>query len=62
MTGSVDIAGTNMGLALIAAEAYGVDIEKVRIITGDTDSSPLTGISAGSKTTYTVGAAVAASG
>jgi CO/xanthine dehydrogenase Mo-binding subunit len=31
----------------------------VRVITGDTDTSPLTGLSAGSKTTYTVGAAVA---
>jgi len=59
VTGSVDIAGTNMGLAMIAAEAYGVDVERVRIITGDTDSSPLTGLSAGSKTTYTVGASVA---
>jgi CO/xanthine dehydrogenase Mo-binding subunit len=59
VTGSVDIAGTNMGLALIAAEAYGVDIERVRIVTGDTDTSPLTGLSAGSKTTYTMGAAVA---
>ena len=58
VTGSVDIAGTNMGLALIAAEAYGVDIENVRIITGDTDSSPLAGLSAGSKTTYTMGASV----
>jgi CO/xanthine dehydrogenase Mo-binding subunit len=58
LTGAVDIAGTNMGLALIAAEAYGVDIERVKIVTGDTDTSPLTGISAGSKTTYTVGAAV----
>src|ERR1700730_4659684 len=58
VTGAVDIAGTNMGLALIAAEAYGVDIEKVRIMTGDTDSSPLAGLSAGSKTTYSVGASV----
>jgi CO/xanthine dehydrogenase Mo-binding subunit len=58
VTGSVDIAGTNMGLALIAAEAYGVDIDRVRIVTGDTDSAPLSGISAGSKTTYTMGASV----
>jgi CO/xanthine dehydrogenase Mo-binding subunit len=58
VTGSVDIAGTNMGLALIAAEAYGVDVERVRIITGDTDSAPLAGLSAGSKTTYTMGASV----
>jgi CO/xanthine dehydrogenase Mo-binding subunit len=58
VTGSVDIAGTNMGLALIAAQAFGVDVERVRIITGDTDSSPLAGLSAGSKTTYTMGASV----
>jgi CO/xanthine dehydrogenase Mo-binding subunit len=58
LTGAVDIAGTNQGLAMLAATSYGVDIEKVRIVTGDTDSSPLAGLSAGSKTTYTVGVAV----
>src|SRR5262249_25123092 len=46
-TGSVDIAGTNQGLAMIAASEYGVDISKVKIVTGDTDSSPWTGLSAG---------------
>ena len=35
-----------------------MDIDEVRITTGDTDSAPLTGLSAGSKTIYTVGAAV----
>ena len=58
LTGQVDIAGTNIALAQIAASAYGVDIEKVRITTGDTDVAPVTGLSAGSKTIYTVGAAV----
>jgi CO/xanthine dehydrogenase Mo-binding subunit len=58
LTGQVDIAGTNIGLAQIAASAFGVDIDQVRITTGDTDSAPLTGLSAGSKTIYTVGAAV----
>jgi CO/xanthine dehydrogenase Mo-binding subunit len=58
LTGQVDIAGTNIALAQIAATAYGVDIEKVRITTGDTDSAPITGLSAGSKTIYTVGVAV----
>jgi CO/xanthine dehydrogenase Mo-binding subunit len=58
LTGQVDIAGTNIGLAQIAASTYGVDIEKVKITTGDTDTAPLTGLSAGSKTTYTVGVAV----
>jgi CO/xanthine dehydrogenase Mo-binding subunit len=59
ITGSVDIAGTNMGFALMAAEAFGIDIERVHIATGDTDTAPLAGLSAGSKNTYTVGAAVA---
>ena len=58
LTGQVDIAGTNIALAQIAASAYGVDIDQVRITTGDTDSAPVTGLSAGSKTVYTVGAAV----
>jgi CO/xanthine dehydrogenase Mo-binding subunit len=58
LTGQVDIAGTNIALAQIAASAYGVDFEKVRITTGDTDTAPVTGLSAGSKTVYTVGVAV----
>jgi len=58
LTGQVDIAGTNIALAQIAATSYGVDIEKVKITTGDTDVAPVTGLSAGSKTIYTVGVAV----
>jgi CO/xanthine dehydrogenase Mo-binding subunit len=58
LTGQVDIAGTNIALAQIAASAFGVDIDRVRITTGDTDAAPVTGLSAGSKTVYTVGAAV----
>jgi len=58
LTGQVDIAGTNIALAQIAASAYGVDIDKVKITTGDTDVAPVTGLSAGSKTVYTVGVAV----
>jgi len=58
LTGQVDIAGTNISLAQIAASAFGVDTDLVRITTGDTDTAPVTGLSAGSKTIYTVGAAV----
>jgi CO/xanthine dehydrogenase Mo-binding subunit len=58
LTGQVDIAGTNIALAQIAASAFGVDIDHVRITTGDTDTAPMTGLSAGSKTIYTVGSAV----
>src|SRR4030095_2817416 len=56
-TGQGDIAGTNIALAQIAASAYGVDTDLVRITTGDTDTAPVTGLSAGSKTIYRVGAA-----
>ncbi len=52
LTGQVDIAGTNIALAQIAASAYGLDLDKVRITTGDTDVAPVTGLSAGSKTVY----------
>jgi len=58
LTGQVDIAGTNIALAQIAATAYGIDIDKIKITTGDTDTAPMTGLSAGSKTIYTVGTAV----
>src|SRR5215470_7225265 len=58
LTGQVDIAGTNIALAQIAASAYGIDIDKIKITTGDTDVAPMTGLSAGSKTIYTVGVAV----
>jgi CO/xanthine dehydrogenase Mo-binding subunit len=58
LTGQVDIAGTNIALAQIAASAYGIDVDRVKITTGDTDVAPLTGLSAGSKTVYTVGVAV----
>ncbi len=54
----MDIAGTNIALAQIAASAYGIDFDHVRITTGDTDVAPVTGLSAGSKTIYTVGTAV----
>jgi CO/xanthine dehydrogenase Mo-binding subunit len=58
LTGQVDIAGTNIALAQIAATAFGIDIDKIKITTGDTDTAPMTGLSAGSKTIYTVGTAV----
>jgi len=58
LTGQVDIAGTNIALAQIAASAFGIDLDRVRITTGDTDVAPMTGLSAGSKTIYTVGTAV----
>jgi CO/xanthine dehydrogenase Mo-binding subunit len=55
---SVDMSGTNTGFALIAAEAFGVSPDKIRIITGDTNGAVYAGAAGGSKITYTVGPAV----
>ncbi|HUP25515.1 MAG TPA: xanthine dehydrogenase family protein molybdopterin-binding subunit [Thermoanaerobaculia bacterium] len=56
--GSVDITGTNTALGLLAAEAFGLDPEHVRVVAGDTRSGPFAGSSGGSKILYTVGPAV----
>lgn len=56
--GSVDITGTNTAFGLLAAEAFGLEPERVRIVAGDTRSAPFAGSSGGSKILYTVGPAV----
>ncbi len=56
--GSVDITGTDTTMAMIAAETFGVDPKRVRMIAGDTTTAPYAGASGGSKVTYTVGPAV----
>lgn len=56
--GAVDISGTNTGFALLAAEAFGVEPDQVRVLTGDTSHAPYSGGSGGSKVTYNTGAAV----
>ena len=56
--GSVDISGTNTGFAILAAEAFGIEPDKVRVLTGDTSYAPYSGGSGGSKVTYNTGAAV----
>ena len=56
--GAVDISGTNTGFALLAAEAFGIEPENVRVLTGDTSYAPYSGGSGGSKVTYNTGAAV----
>ena len=60
VVGSVDISGSDASLALIAAEELNMPTEAVSITHDNTDSMPYSGLSAGSKTTYTVGKAVLA--
>jgi len=56
--GSSDITGTNTSFRQIAAEVLNIPLERVAVTTGDTKTAPYAGMSAGSKTTYTVGLAV----
>lgn len=56
--GSQDITGTNTSFAIMAAEVFGIDVEKVQVISGDTDTAPYAGSAGGSKILYTVGPAV----
>ena len=58
LIGSPDISGAATGLAMIAAEAFGVSPEKVRVDIGDTTVAPLGPSAGGSKVTYSLGGAV----
>ena len=56
--GTPDVSGSYTGLAMIAAESFGIAMEKVRIVGGDTGVSPHGPVAAGSQVTYSLGGAV----
>ena len=56
--GTVDVSGSSTGLAMIAAESFGVPLDKVRIETSDTGTAPFGPLAAGSQVTYSMGGAV----
>ncbi|HEY7619608.1 MAG TPA: xanthine dehydrogenase family protein molybdopterin-binding subunit [Solirubrobacteraceae bacterium] len=58
VTGAVDMSGTESAFQTIAAEAFGLAADSVRVVAGDTAQAPFAGMSGGSKVTYTVGRAV----
>ena len=57
-SGAMDISGTDTGMGQIAAEVVGVPWENVRVIRGDTDSSPYATGSGGSVVLFSMGNAV----
>jgi CO/xanthine dehydrogenase Mo-binding subunit len=58
VTGAVDMSGTETTFQTIAAEAFGLSVDAVRVVAGDTAQTAYSGLSGGSKVTYTVGRAV----
>ncbi|MCZ6875183.1 MAG: xanthine dehydrogenase family protein molybdopterin-binding subunit [bacterium] len=54
-TGSVDVSGSHTVLQQIAGEEMGVSIDKVGILTGDTDVAPVAPLSAGSNIIRSMG-------
>jgi CO/xanthine dehydrogenase Mo-binding subunit len=60
VTGVVDLSGSSDGLATIAAEAFGIPVEQVTVVTADTSAAPQAPSSNASAITYAVGPAVQA--
>src|SRR6266704_1436300 len=60
IVGSVDLTGSDTSLALIAAETLGMPVDAVNVAHDNTDTMPYSGGTGGSKTTYSMGAAVLA--
>ncbi|HET8843162.1 MAG TPA: molybdopterin cofactor-binding domain-containing protein, partial [Ktedonobacteraceae bacterium] len=60
VVGSVDISGSDTSLALIAAEGLGISADSVNVTHDNTNTMPYSGGTGGSKTVYTMGAAVLA--
>jgi CO/xanthine dehydrogenase Mo-binding subunit len=56
--GSADVTGVNTSFQQIVAEVFDIPLDRVNVGQGDTKTAPFAGMSAGSKTTYTVGRAV----
>jgi CO/xanthine dehydrogenase Mo-binding subunit len=60
IVGTVDLTGSDTSLALITAESLGMPVDSVNVAHDNTDTMPYSGGTGGSKTTYSMGAAVLA--
>lgn len=58
LLGSVDLTGTNTAFTQIASESFGLPLNRIRVVSGDSDAAPYAGGSGGSKIMYTVGPSV----
>ncbi len=56
--GTADVAGSRVSIGMMAAEELGIPLEKVRVNMADTNSLGFNRVTAGSRTTYSVGMVV----
>jgi CO/xanthine dehydrogenase Mo-binding subunit len=56
--GTADVAGSRVSIGMMAAEELGIPLEKVRVNMADTNSLGFNRVTAGSRTTYSVGIVV----
>ncbi|HEX2264254.1 MAG TPA: molybdopterin cofactor-binding domain-containing protein, partial [Pseudonocardiaceae bacterium] len=56
--GTVDLSATRTSLAMVAAEALGLELEDIHVVVGDTDMVAYSGASAGDKVTYVTSKAI----
>jgi len=56
--GTVDLSATRTSLAMVAAEALGLELADIRVVVGDTDMVAYSGASAGDKVTYVTSKAI----
>ena len=53
--GTADVAGSRISIAMMAAEELGIPVDKVRVTMADTNNLGFNRVTAGSRTTYSVG-------
>jgi CO/xanthine dehydrogenase Mo-binding subunit len=58
LLGTSDVAGSRVSISMMAAEELGVPLDKVRAVFGDTSTTGNNRVTAGSRTTFSVGMVV----
>lgn len=53
--GTADVAGSRMSMAMMAAEEFGIPVDRVRAVLADTNSLGFNRVTAGSRTTFSSG-------
>jgi len=58
VVGATDISGVRTAFAQIVAEEFGIPVQDVTVVSGDTETAPFASVSVGSMTTRSTGTAV----